>query len=537
MQRRVHLIGILFLLLLTVGAAPAQNVLPGTFSIGKATSSTGPRIPSNSISHITIGDDRTLWIGTGRGLARTASTAADWESFVSDPAFARDGIFAVALDGDTIWCSTGFEKEVDGGSVQTGSGYAYSTDNGLTWNPRGQTLDARGDSIIRYGINDSVWILPIVVAEQNVTFDVSIQSAAVWIASWSSGLRRSTDLGATWERILLPPDNRNTLSPSDPLWTYAPADTDQLSRIYPRFDPRKNNNFLAFSVAAIDDTTIWCGTAGGVNRSTDGGFSWTKFTHSNQASPILGNWVIAVKSQTLQRGLESVRRIWTTNWQAENRDEQFGVSYTDDNGTSWTNLLHGVKAYDFAFRDSIAYIATNEGIFRTSDGGVSFNQVSDIVDSGGNIKITSSSFFSAGLLDDTVFVGTADGLAWTTDNDAHPFGSTWHVSRAYHAVGTSGTSYAYPNPFSPVSEPVRIHYALPAGTAGGTQDVRIEIFDFGMNRVRTLVNMAPRPVDAEHDEIWDGKNDAGGTVANGVYFYRIDLGDDDPLFGKIIVMQ
>ncbi len=525
-------------LLLWPAASPAQDVLPGFFSIGSVSGATGPRIPSNSISHITIGADRMLWIGTGKGLARTGSAGTDWESFRADPAFASSGIFAVALEGDTIWCSTGFEKDVDGGSVQTGSGYAISTDNGATWNHRDQALDDRGDSIISYGINDSIWMLPIVVPEQNVTFDVSVRN--------SHGVDRELverpdggppTSGATWERILLPPDNRNTISPSDTLWTYAPGDTLQLRRIYSRFDPRRNNNFLAFSVMAVDDTTIWCGTAGGVNKSTDGGVSWSKFTHTNQALPILGNWVIAVRSQVFQRDGGPIRRIWTTNWQADGRDEQFGVSYTEDEGSSWTNLLHGVRAYDFAFRDSVAYIATSEGIFRTPDGGVSINQVSDIADSGGYVTITSSSYFSTGLLDDTVFVGTADGLARTTDNDAQPFGSTWHVYRAYQAVGTSGNSYAYPNPFSPVNEPVRIHYAVTSGTAGGAQDVRIEIFDFGMNRVRTLLNMAPRPVNIEHDEIWDGKNDAGGTVANGVYFYRIDIGGDDPLFGKIIVMQ
>ncbi|HLF15583.1 MAG TPA: hypothetical protein VI932_11910 [Bacteroidota bacterium] len=530
-------IPLLAAMLWPVGAS-AQNVIPGTFDIGRASGASGPRIPSNSISHITIGDDRTIWIGTGKGLARTGAGGTDWESFRTDPAFASDGIFAIRSQGDTIWCSTGFEKEVDDGSVQTGSGYAYSTDNGLTWNHRNQVLDGRGDSIIVYGINDSLRLLPIVVPEQNVTFDVSIYNSTVWVASWASGLRKITDLeDTTWERILLPPDNRNTISPNDTLWSYAATDTLRLLRIFERFDPRRNNNFLAFSVLAVDDMTIWCGTAGGVNKSTDGGVSWSKYTHTNQASSILGNWVIAIRLQVFVQGPDTVSRIWTTNWQAEGRDEQFGVSYSDDDGRSWTNLLHDVRAYDFAFRDSIAYIATSRGIFRTSDGGRSLDQVSDIVDDDGRTKITSSSFFSAGLLDDTVYIGTADGLTRTIDNDTQPFGSSWRVYRAYHSVGATGNSYAYPNPFSPLTEPVRIHYAVTTGPAGGNADVRIEIFDFGMYRIRTLINRAPRPVNGEYDEIWDGRNDAGGTVANGVYFYRIDVGSEDPLFGKIVVMQ
>ncbi len=538
MNHRLRHLSVACCALIALGPASRAQELPGrAFTLGAPSGETGPRIPSNSISHISVGDDGTLWIGTGKGLAKRGASGAEWESYRSDPAFANDGIFAVTSAGDTIWCSTGFEKDLDEGSVQTGSGYAYSTDNGMTWNHRDQVLDARGDSIISYGINDSIRLLPIVVREQNVTFDASLQNSTVWIASWASGLRKSTDLGATWERILLPPDNRNTISPGDTLWAYAPGDSLKLFRIFERFDPRRNNNFLAFSVLAVDDTTIWCGTAGGINKSTDGGVSWTKYTATNQASPILGNWVIAIRRQVFQGPDSLISRIWTTNWQAEGRDEQFGVSYTEDGGRSWTNLLHGVRAYDFGFRDSIAYISTNQGIFRTSDGGRTIVQTDEIVDEGGMVRVTSSSFFASGVIGDTVYVGTADGLAWTIDNDLSPFGSVWHVSRAFQSVGTSGATYAYPNPFSPLSEPIRIHYGIDAGSPGATVGVRVEIFDFGMNRVRTLINGALRASGAEYDELWDGNNDAGGLVSNGVYFYRIDLGSDEPLFGKIVVMQ
>jgi hypothetical protein len=58
-----------------------------------------------------------------------------------------------------------------------------------------------------------------------------------------------------------------------------------------------------------------------------------------------------------------------------------------------------------------------------------------------------------------------------------------------------------------------------------------------MNRIRTLLNEAARPAGTELDELWDGSNDAGSTVANGVYFYRIDVNSDEPLYGKIVVMQ
>jgi hypothetical protein len=529
---------LLLAMMLGTTGMTAQKILPGSFSLDAPSSASGSLIPSNSVSHITIGPDRTIWTGTGKGLARLLPSRAAWESFRGNEAFASDGIFSVTAEGSSIWASTGFEKDVDGGTVQTGTGYAFSADNGASWTHLGQTLDDRGDSILVYGINDSLRILPIVVPEQNVTFDISIYNGTVWVASWASGLRKSTDMGLSWERILLPPDGRNSISPGDTLWSYAASDTLKTRRIYDRFDPRRNNNFLAFSVLAVDDMNIWCGTAGGINRSTDGGISWVKYNHTNQSSPIMGNWVIAVQKQVFTAsGGNTVNRIWTTNWQAEGRDEEFGVSYSDDDGRSWVNLLHGVRAYDFSFRDSVAYIATNKGVFRTSDGGASFDQVTDIVEEETRRILATTSFFSVGSIDDTVYVGTADGLAWTMDNASTPFGSIWRIDRAYQPLSSPSETYAYPNPFSPNSEPVRIHYAVSQAGSNLTAGVRIEIFDFGMNRVRTLINQALRDTDGEYDELWDGTNDAGTVVANGVYFYRVDAGNAEPAFGKIIVMQ
>jgi hypothetical protein len=332
----------------------------------------------------------------------------------------------------------------------------------------------------------------------------------------------------TWHRILLPPDTKNSIKPTDTLWTYSPADTFHTRRIFPRFDPRQNNNFLAFSVYAQGNDTIWCGTAGGVNKSTDGGKSWTRFSHQNQASPILGNWVIAIDMQRLG----TTERLWTTNWKAEDPDEQYGVSFTDDGGRTWTNILHDVKAYEFAFKDSITYIATDEGLYRTADGGNTFIKITSIVDPTTRQVIASSSIYSIGVIDDTVFVGTGDGLASTVDNDLTPFGSSWKIYRTYQQLGNTSTTYVYPNPFSPAFEPVRIHY----GTASATS-ISIDIFDFGMNRVRTLVNKATRQSNSEFDELWDGRDDDGRLVANGVYFYRVQLDDYEPMYGKILVLQ
>jgi hypothetical protein len=67
--------------------------------------------------------------------------------------------------------------------------------------------------------------------------------------------------------------------------------------------------------------------------------------------------------------------------------------------------------------------------------------------------------------------------------------------------------------------------------------VTVEVFDFGMNRIRTLVKDAQRTGGGEQDEIWNGTDDAGQVLGNGVYFYRVTLDGQEPVWGKIMVLQ
>ena len=136
------------------------------------------------------------------------------------------------------------------------------------------------------------------------------------------------------------------------------------------------------------------------------------------------------------------------------------------------------------------------------------------------------------VVGDTLFAGGGDGIAVTVDNATTPFGTSWRVLRTAAPVSASST-YAFPNPFSPDDEPVRIHYA----TGQSTGTVTIEIFDFGMNRVRAVLRDATRSPNAEFDELWDGKDEGGTRVANGVYFYRVTVNDGEPSWGKIMVLQ
>lgn len=84
----------------------------------------------------------------------------------------------------------------------------------------------------------------------------------------------------------------------------------------------------------------------------------------------------------------------------------------------------------------------------------------------------------------------------------------------------------YPNPFNPTTT---IEYELPKS---GMVDVKI--YDINGRLIRTMLN--------EHQEMgthqikWDSKNDAGTTVASGVYFYQIRF-DNSVLSRKMLLLK
>ena len=73
----------------------------------------------------------------------------------------------------------------------------------------------------------------------------------------------------------------------------------------------------------------------------------------------------------------------------------------------------------------------------------------------------------------------------------------------------------YPNPFNPTTT---ISYDVP-----GPTDIKIVVFNISGQIVRTLVNNNVAP--GSYKIIWDAKNDAGINVPSGIYYYRMQTGD------------
>ncbi len=443
-----------------------------------------PGLAGNGVTDITASGD-VIWFGTGHGLSRTTDNGKTFESFGTKQGINRGSISALWVSGDTIWVASAGDTitKVSDSPLSFGSGLSVSIDGGMSWQKFPQ---------------------PGVTPVQNVTYDIAVLNGVVWITSFGGGLQKSEDWGQSW--TVVPPD------------------------IF-IFDPNKNLNHRPFSVIAVNNV-LWVGTAGGINKSTDGGKTWTNFNSTNQEQPISGDFIVAMARQKT----ETRDIIWAATWKATGEDEYYAVSKTENGGLTWQTMLQDEKAHNFAFDDSVVYVATDNGLYKSVDYGETWYLFPRITDTVTGDKVYSSETYSAWGKNGMLWIGTADGLARTDDN-----GYTWDITRAFVPTGRGGEprTYAYPNPFSPLRHNqldgegyVRFQYNTKANTK-----VSIKVFDFAMDLVTTVVDGKSVPGPGDFSEVWNGRNDYGDAVANGVYFYSVQLEGDGTYWGKVMIVN
>jgi len=484
MQRTRKVVDVLLLITVVIAQrTTAQTLQKNHWPFRSAAeAAVPPQLNSNVVQELVLHRGE-LWVGTNKGLSRSRDREKIFTTYTTKNGLPRGRVSALLVTDQVILVATDFDSLTrTDGLLPTGGGLSYSFDDGKTWT-----------YVPQFGAT------PV----QNVTFDIALVENAIWRASWGGGLQRSADWGRTWKVVA--PD------------TFL-------------FDPLRNFNHLAFSIINVDGV-LWHGSAGGVNKSLDGGVRWTKFSHQNQAQPISGNWVVALATQKW-RGREY---IWAAT--RKTLDDEFsGVSISEDGGYSWRVTLAGETANNFAFDDSLAYVATENGLFKSLDFGRTWAKFPEVVDLASGEKFLSPRFFSAAANQSRLWAGNADGLAFT-DNG----GSSWQILRGSVKAGENGTprTYAYPNPFSPFRHNqarengnVRLQYSTTQAT-----EVTINIYDFAMELVAAVAHKKARPVAGQYAEVWNGRNTRGEIVANGVYFYRVDLTGEGVFWGKVMVLD
>src|ERR1035437_2312279 len=418
----------LIILLLSIDIAVAQHI-PSCFYLkgeGKLYKTLTENPSGNSVSDIiTIGD--TIWIGSSKGVSLSTDDGGSWQHFYGNSAFGTESISAIGYDHGVFWAATAHTVDENGQSLPEGSGLKYTSDKGQTWISIPQPIDNQGDSLVTYGIN-TLRALPVTVKVQNLIYDIAFTPGTIWIASFAGGLRKSTNMGASWQRVVIPPDNLNSIKPTDTL-------NFCLQPVAGKFCSENNLNYRVFSVIAINDTTLYVGTAGGINKSSDGGISWTKFTHLNQDNPITGNFVVAMAYDTVKKN------VWAATWQAEGQTESYGVSFTSNGGNSWNTFLGGEKAHNFGFKQHYFDLKSNDvialsdnGAFRSSNLGVNWILPNSIYDDQTKITLTTSIYYAAASVVipgiNEVWLGSNDGLAKLSEILGSMWQGKWKIFRS-----------------------------------------------------------------------------------------------------------
>lgn len=481
-------------------------------------------IEQNSVSNIeALGD--TLWIGPG--LNRTINNDQNWYFPEGATKITEDEarVFSLVLAPDTVWAGLGYNAQNSEGSVQAGLGFHVSTDGGDTWNHIPNPNESEDDTTFIYG-GITYSKLPVTAQEQSPPFDIAQQGNTIFSANWALGLIRSRDFGNSWERLILPPQQADSLHPEEEYSFTGDGEN--------RYDPRYDQNLLGFSVFVDNQDRVWSGTAGGLNISDNAltapsdSIRWHHIQFDNSQNGLFGNWIITIKQQP------ATEDIWLTNWTSGlSEDEQMGVLRTGDGGQTFDHYLVGERINDISFKNGIIYAAGDNGFFMSSNNGASWNQIPQIKSANTFINETAQ-YYALATTTDRLWVGTSDGLASTADG-----GQNWEITRVnfpldgsnrYQEDAASVDAYAYPNPFSPRRHDlVRIKYEIEE-----TGSVRIRLFDFGMNLIRALDsgNFSA----GTYEAVWDGADGNGNQIANGPVFYQIDA-PGNTIRGKILVID
>ena len=530
---------IIFLQLLW-GITWASNTLPSSFLFREMASDSidlHNELKSNVISEIKLQGDSTVWLGTGQGLAMMQDSTSVFAmgSLTIEESdmimLLTDGISAIAVNDSSIIVA----GATDDGVTPVGAGFYFAEDAldpTISWIHFSQPVDNQTDTLA--GFADKYFrALPVTVANNNVTYDAAISDDYIWITSWAGGLRRiplqNLAGDSSWTRVPLPLDDMDVLTTCNDT-SYA----DNILKDYylnPR-DPLDdgNHNHKAFSVLAYGDT-VWVGTANGINRGLlgqNGCIDWVHFSFPQDG--ISGNFVVGLARQVW--GNTDI--IWAVTMNAEDQGEERGLSYTIDNST-WHTALIGERIYNVYAKDSLVFAASENGLWKSIiedphdapmwalfepaiqaillEDSLVFDTDEILTNEVISFAFDNRPYYSQAVL----WLGTLDGLARSSDIE----GRNWQIFRAEY---DPNKIYAYPNPYSPYSHNVldgdgyvRFHTSEVV-----SYTIEMSIYNFALGIV---FNKKYDRRSGTESLKWDGKDQNGKLVDNGVYFINLKFAE------------
>ena len=357
----------------------------------------GPALMSGRINDMEVHptNSRIIYAGTaGGGVWKSNDAGTSFNPIFDDYC---QSIGAVTLDpndpDNTIYVGTG--ETWTRNSVSVGDGLYKSTDGGANWK--------------KLGFDKSERIANIIVNPNNSNEIYVGVLGALWGDSEERGVFKSTDAGATWNKLLYVDQKTGcadlAMDPSDPNTLYASM-----------WEFRR---------------TGWSFDSGGdksaLYKSTDAGKTWNKI-HTGFPEGKLGRLGIAIA--------KSNPKVLYTVIEAEKKERK-GLYRSDDAGASWEQLNNdfGITVRPFYFsrivvdpRDENVVVKGGLSGSISRDGGKTFkdlgNMHSDIHDIAFSIKDS-----------DIMYVGTDGGVYRSWDGGTNmeivenlPLSQFYHIS-------------------------------------------------------------------------------------------------------------
>ncbi|MDX1501921.1 MAG: glycosyl hydrolase, partial [Thermoanaerobaculia bacterium] len=272
----------------------------------------GPAIASGRVSDIAVHpEDEATWyvaVASG-GVWKTVNAGTTWTPiFDGESSYSIGCVTLDPNDPDTVWVGTGENNSQR--SVSWGDGVYKSLDGGKSWK--------------NMGLPESEHIGRIVVDPRDSDVVYVAAQGPLWRAGGDRGLYKTTDGGATWEKVLEISENTGVnevwLDPRDPdtLWassyqrrrhTWTLIDGGPESAIYKSTDagatwrkltsglPTTDMGKIGLAVSPADPDVVYAvieslDDEGGTFRSTDGGETWEKRSGYTSGSPQYYNELI-----------------------------------------------------------------------------------------------------------------------------------------------------------------------------------------------------------------------------------------------------